>query len=134
MALARGKQERESESMQAIFLSNDPARLRQVYSGAVIERLEQSARCAQPVFTWAEVLAAPETFRDVRAVFSTWGMPAATEEELARCLPKLQYVFYAAGTVRAGAPVSHNEKCVFNAAYRGQLARGMRAYGGIYGR
>lgn len=117
MALARGKQERESESMQAIFLSNDPAQLRRVYSGAVIERLEQSARCAQPVFTWADVLAAPETFRDVRAVFSTWGMPAATEEELARCLPKLQYVFYAAGTVqRFARPFFQRGVRIFHAA------------------
>ena len=103
--------------MQAIFLSNDPAQLRRVYSDAVIERLEQSARCAQPVFTWADVLAAPETFRDVRAVFSSWGMPAATEEELARCLPKLQYVFYAAGTVqRFARPFFQRGVRIFHAA------------------
>jgi len=40
----------------------------------------------------------------VEAAWSTWGMPALTEADLAH-LPRLKAVFYAAGTVRAFAPV-----------------------------
>ena len=36
-------------------------------------------------------------------VFSTWGIPALTQAELAALLPKLRAVFYAAGTVQAFA-------------------------------
>ena len=39
----------------------------------------------------------------VRYVFSTWGMPALTEAEIAVLLPELEAVFYAAGTVQAFA-------------------------------
>ena len=56
-----------------------------------------------PVFTREELLAEPEKFRDTQVIFSTWGMPCLTQEEIARVLPKLQAVFYAAGTVQAFA-------------------------------
>lgn len=36
-------------------------------------------------------------------VFSTWGMPALTEEEIAHFLPNLKQVFYAAGSVQGFA-------------------------------
>ena len=37
---------------------------------------------------------------EVEYVFSTWGMPELTEEEIAAFLPSLKAVFYAAGTVQ----------------------------------
>lgn len=37
------------------------------------------------------------TFADTEVIFSTWGMPALTEEELEK-LPALKAIFYAAGT------------------------------------
>ncbi len=40
---------------------------------------------------------------DVECLFSTWGCPPMTEEELAACLPNLKAVFYAAGSVQAFA-------------------------------
>ena len=40
---------------------------------------------------------------EVVYAFSTWGIPALTEEELAALLPSLKAVFYAAGTVQAFA-------------------------------
>ena len=42
-------------------------------------------------------------FSDVEAIFSTWGMPSLTEEEIKAHLPSLKYVFYAAGTVQSFA-------------------------------
>ncbi len=42
-------------------------------------------------------------FSDVECLFSTWGFPTLTEEEIAACLPRLRAVFYAAGSVQAFA-------------------------------
>lgn len=55
------------------------------------------------IVTKAEILASPEQYRDTRYLFSTWGMPAFTEEEIGRCLPSLRAVFYAAGSVHSFA-------------------------------
>ncbi len=42
-------------------------------------------------------------FSDVEAIFSTWGMPVLTEDEIAAYFPNLKYLFYAAGTVQSFA-------------------------------
>lgn len=52
------------------------------------------------VYTKADVLNAPEAFKSTEYVFSTWGMPAFTEEEIKAYLPELKAVFYAAGSVQ----------------------------------
>ena len=46
------------------------------------------------------MLGDPEAFRDTEYIFSTWGMPAFTEEEIKESLPGLKGVFYGAGTVQ----------------------------------
>ena len=56
-----------------------------------------------PVCRKADVLAAPERFRDTEVIFSTWGMPVFTEEEIRANFPSLQAVFYGAGTVQSFA-------------------------------
>ncbi|MBE6780566.1 MAG: hydroxyacid dehydrogenase [Ruminococcaceae bacterium] len=55
------------------------------------------------VYTKAEVMNSPETFKNTEYVFSTWGMPAFTEEEIKKYLPKLKAVFYGAGSVQTFA-------------------------------
>lgn len=55
------------------------------------------------VYTKADVLNDPESFAKTEYIFSTWGMPEFSEEELQRCLPNLKALFYAAGTVQAFA-------------------------------
>ena len=59
-----------------------------------------------PVYYTEDVLrdgmAHPE-LAEVAFAFSTWGITALTEEELAALLPSLKAVFYAAGTVQAFA-------------------------------
>lgn len=55
------------------------------------------------VYTKDDVLSEPEKFKATEYVFSTWGMPTFTEEEIKRCLPSLKAVFYGAGSVQAFA-------------------------------
>lgn len=53
---------------------------------------------------------------DVEHIFSTWGMPRFTVEEIRRYLPALRSVFYAAGTVRYFAePFLICGVCVYSA-------------------
>ena len=76
--------------MQHIYLSEKPERLEAVYARQL------------PLKIWkkADILASPESFRDTRYIFSTWGMPEFTVEEIKACLPSLEAVFYAAGSVQ----------------------------------
>lgn len=55
------------------------------------------------VYTKAEVLNNPEQFKNTQYVFSTWGMPTFTEDEIKQFLPSLKAVFYGAGSVQAFA-------------------------------
>lgn len=54
--------------------------------------------------------------KDVTYIFSTWGMPELSEENIKEFLPNLKAVFYAAGSVRAFAePFLKNGVSVFSA-------------------
>ncbi len=77
--------------MNRIYLCEKEKNIRNVYC--------DSGR----VYTKAEVLSSPELFQNTEYVFSTWGMPVFTEEEIKRCLPRLKAVFYGAGTVQTFA-------------------------------
>jgi len=87
--------------MDTIFICNDPRNVKRVYGRGRRERIE--AICA----LHPEIVSG-ETFdeidlSDVRWVFSTWGMPELSVEQIAR-MPKLEALFYAAGSVKFFAP------------------------------
>ena len=82
--------------MTRIFLTEDPHPIAGVYPKETMERLSLSPT----VYNKADVLKNPEKFKNVEYIFSTWGMPAFTKEEVNAYLPALKCVFYAAGTVR----------------------------------
>lgn len=90
--------------MKSIYLMQNAGNLRRVYAKAT--RLELQAAGgpdAEEVFSREDVMAAPEKFREVEYIFSTWSMPAFTEEEIRACFPSLKAVFYGAGSVQAFA-------------------------------
>lgn len=87
--------------MTSIFLTNTtPVNIQRVFSSETVEHLKAQAGLDAHIYTLQEVLDAPEMFRDVRFIFSTWGMAVMTEEQIRHCFPKLECVFYAAGTVQ----------------------------------
>ena len=53
---------------------------------------------AHPVMTFPEFKRAP--IGGVEYIFSTWGMPSLSYEEIGRYFPRLKAVFYAAGSVQ----------------------------------
>lgn len=76
--------------MEQIYLSEKPERLEAVYA----------RQLPLTVYRKADILTTPEAFRDTRYIFSTWGMPEFTAQEIKTYLPGLEAVFYAAGSVQ----------------------------------
>ena len=74
--------------MKAIYLCEKAGNIRRVFGSD------------DTVYTKADVLKKPEAFRDTAYIFSTWGMPVFTGEEIRKYLPSLRAVFYGAGTVQ----------------------------------
>lgn len=85
---------------RAVFLCCDPANIRNSYPPSVLARLSAHCTLEPTVYSREDVLAHPADFSDCRLIFSTWGMPCLTEEELARAFPALRALFYAAGSVQ----------------------------------
>lgn len=85
--------------MKSIFLCNKKSNVEKVYA----DSFNKLPCVDRKIFTYSDVIAEPEAFADVEFIFSTWGMPAMSEEEIRKCFPKLQCVFYAAGSVQAFA-------------------------------
>lgn len=75
-----------------IFLSNAKNLIEKVYTKKLISTI--------PVYNWEELLSNADTVKDTEYIFSTWGMPSVSIEDINKYLPKLKAVFYAAGSVQ----------------------------------
>ncbi len=75
--------------------------IERVYDAPTRAALEGTFDFHPTVATRASVLNGD--LADVECLFSTWGFPPMTEEELATCLPNLRAVFYAAGSLQTFA-------------------------------
>ena len=89
--------------MKTIFLCQNPSTFENVYAPSVIEKLREMTTLDETIYQKADVLASPDKFAHVEAIFSTWGMPSLTEQEIKTCFPNLKCVFYAAGSVQGFA-------------------------------
>ncbi len=82
----------------ALFGSN-ALQFNKVYTPAVLDRLRSYGEFSGRI--GRKDLAENAAFlAECEVAFATWGMPALTKEEIARYLPRLKAVFYAAGTVQ----------------------------------
>lgn len=89
--------------MRSIFLCESADSIARVYAPETIALLKKEAGLCETVFNKGAVTVKPEAFHDVRYIFSTWGMSVLTEEEIRAAFPKLECVFYGAGTVQTFA-------------------------------
>lgn len=89
--------------MKAVFLCEWEKNISLVYEPEAIRWLTEQAGIGTGVYTREMILAEPDKWKEVQYVFSTWGMPEFSEEEIRACFPKLEAVFYAAGSVQAFA-------------------------------
>ncbi|MBE7067447.1 MAG: hydroxyacid dehydrogenase [Ruminococcaceae bacterium] len=102
--------------MKSIFLSHAAPQIGYVYAKETIAKLKEIADISDTIYTKDDVLANPELFKDTEYVFSTWGMPKFTEEEIKANLPSLKAVFYGAGSVQGFArPFINSGVKVFSA-------------------
>ena len=90
--------EMEEAKIKAAFLA-DEARLMQVYGAGRREQVAARTDLLRGVVPPAHVTRDLPLLGDVEVLFSTWGMPRLTDEQL-DALPKLRAVFYAAGSVQ----------------------------------
>lgn len=87
--------------MKSILLGN--GNTWRVYPAHRLEVLEQEAGLDRQLYSKDDVIKDPACAAEAEYIFSTWGMPKFTEEEIAQYFPKLKAIFYSAGTVQAFA-------------------------------
>ena len=88
---------------KAIFLGENKEKFNLVFPAEVIEKIGALTDLDKTLYSKEDVLIAPRRFADTELIFSTWGMPAFTEEEIRTCFPHLECIFYAAGSVQGFA-------------------------------
>lgn len=74
--------------MKTIYLCEIPANIKRVFCDNA------------PLYCKKDLLENPEKFQDTAYIFSTWGMPTFTEDEIKTYLPNLKAIFYGAGSVQ----------------------------------
>ena len=87
---------------RAIFANEGADVIERVYGGQVEQRLRQNAGLEfLPFLLTKESLPQhKDSLAQVEIIFSTWGMPSFTRQEIQEYLPRLKAVFYAAGSVQ----------------------------------
>lgn len=86
--------------MKAILLGEQKPVLLQVYTQETLQKLQETAGLDCELYSKQEILDNPVKFQNTEYIFSTWGMPQFTEEEIKTYLPSLKCVFYGAGSVQ----------------------------------
>lgn len=86
--------------MKAIFLCRGKAEIQNVYGHTAVAKLRNKVQLDEMVYNKSDILSNPMKFSDTQIVFSTWGMPVFSKEEIQSCFPALKCVFYAAGSVQ----------------------------------
>ena len=86
----------------AAFFSNSPEAIERVYARSRREILEKECRLYPVAITSANLAEHLPALADLEVIFSTWGMFAPADEQLAQ-MPNLKAVFYAAGSVQGFA-------------------------------
>lgn len=90
--------------MKSILLSQNKDAIRRVYDNEQILHLKENASLVtDKIFNKNDILSGEYDFSDTEYIFSTWGMPAFSEEEIRTFFPCLKCVFYAAGSVQSFA-------------------------------
>lgn len=102
--------------MKSVFICENSETVKNVYNENIVCLLEKTSGLDKNIYSKRDILDAPYKFKDTEYIFSTWGMPKFSKEEISECFPLLKCVFYAAGTVQAFArPFLENNVKVFSA-------------------
>lgn len=98
----------------AIF-SNRPDQINYVFQSARLEHIGQLTTLYPEIISENNFAKQISEIKDVDVVFSTWGMPVFSKDQIAQ-LPNLKALFYAAGTVKKfGQPYLSQGVKIFSA-------------------
>lgn len=88
--------------LKALLLqqSHETGRIKDVFGLQEQARLASLCGMTPAVLSMDEIDVHLESARQTELLFSTWGMPALTDAEIAHYFPALKSVFYAAGSVQ----------------------------------
>lgn len=85
--------------MKIALFGNNSVQYSRVYTPEVLQQLQQRGELSGRI-SKRNVEQYKDFLSDCEIGFATWGMPAFTEEEIRRYMPKLKVLFYSAGTVQ----------------------------------
>lgn len=87
--------------MKSIFLTQKNENIQKVYNADTISEIKKYTELDDVCHTKEDIINGG--FEDTDFIFSTWGMPPMTEEEIEKYLPNVKCVFYSAGSVQSFA-------------------------------
>ena len=102
--------------MKAIFITENRYHYETVYTKETREKLEKTLDFVEPLFDTADLDRRKAELNEVDVIFSTWGMPALSREQISTYFSKVKALFYGAGSVQYFArPVLESGICLFSA-------------------
>lgn len=85
--------------MKGLILTNNKYDANRVFVQRVKDEISAACECDGKVYTKRDILQ-QNSFADIEVIFTTWGMPKFSVEEIKKYLPSVKYLFYAAGSVQ----------------------------------
>ncbi len=89
--------------MKIALLGTDKGKFSLVFSADVMEKLKQYGEVSSELINKSNIEKYKDFLCECEVAFSTWGMPCLSEDEIKQYMPKLKFLFYAAGSVQAFA-------------------------------
>jgi len=86
--------------MKAMFITQNKHHYETVYTKETRAVLEKTLDFIDPLFDIAEPEKRKDELCEVEVLFSTWGMPELSEDEIKKYFGKVKALFYGAGTVQ----------------------------------
>ncbi len=83
-----------------IFLCDNPNGVQNVFGKGTPHEVTIEGMSDKTVWSKDDILKHSSHFGNTEYIFSTWGMPGFTEDEISHLFPSLKCVFYAAGSVQ----------------------------------
>jgi len=85
--------------MKSLLIGGD-GYIEKVFAPETLQEIRRNSRLSEPSLDAGSVVSHSRTLADIEVIFGTWGMPVLDRKFLDMA-PKLQAVFYAAGTVKS---------------------------------
>ncbi len=86
--------------MKIALLGTNKGKFNLVFSDDVIKKLKEYGEISPELINKGNIEKHKEFLSECEVAFSTWGMLKLSEDEIKKYLPKLKFIFYAAGTVQ----------------------------------